>query len=58
MAEAPDVIFAVFGGSSGSGALARKERVFPTPDNVPSLLQLRQAERSGLDFVNLTAHLI
>lgn len=31
---------------------------FPPPDNVPSLLQLRQAERSRLDFVKLTAHLI
>lgn len=30
MTETPDLIFAVFGVLSGSGALARKERVFPT----------------------------
>lgn len=29
--ETPDLVFAVFAVLSGSGALARKERVFPTP---------------------------
>lgn len=42
--ETPDLIFAEFW---GSGALARKERVFPTLDNVPSLLQLRQPNAAG-----------